>query len=105
MSERGLWIPSKMAPIMPGPSSTDRGFPVRSTGSPTETPAKDVLRKSSSRATEKPGRSHQVHKSILSNPFSDFKVILFLYYTSQFEKHVGFTLNSEFDQTANFTIL
>lgn len=38
MSFRGLWIPSKIEPKIPGPSSTDKGFPVRSTGSPTVTP-------------------------------------------------------------------
>lgn len=31
--------PSKMLPMIPGPSSTDRGFPVLNTGSPTVTPA------------------------------------------------------------------
>uniref|UniRef100_A0A1I8J7Y4 UV radiation resistance-associated gene protein n=1 Tax=Macrostomum lignano TaxID=282301 RepID=A0A1I8J7Y4_9PLAT len=35
---RGRWIPSKMEPIIPGPSSTDSGLPVLSTGSPTVTP-------------------------------------------------------------------
>lgn len=43
MSVKGLWIPSKMAPMIPGPSSTERGLPVRSTGSPTETPAKKFV--------------------------------------------------------------
>ena len=38
MSFSGLWIPSKMEPMMPGPSSTDRGFPVRRMGSPTVRP-------------------------------------------------------------------
>jgi len=33
------FIPSKMLPIHPGPSSTDSGLPVRNTGSPTVTPA------------------------------------------------------------------
>lgn len=45
MSFRGRWIPSKMEPMIPGPSSTERGFPVRSTGSPTDTPAGLELRK------------------------------------------------------------
>lgn len=39
MACRGLWIPSKMPPKIPGPSSTESGFPVLSTGSPTVTPA------------------------------------------------------------------
>lgn len=39
MSLRGRWIPSKIEPMIPGPNSTERGFPVRRTGSPTETPA------------------------------------------------------------------
>ncbi len=38
MSSKGRWIPSKMLPIIPGPNSTDRGLPVRKTGSPTLTP-------------------------------------------------------------------
>ena len=33
------YSPSKMLPMIPGPSSTDSGFPVRRTGSPTVTPA------------------------------------------------------------------
>ena len=33
-----LWIPSKMEPMMPGPSSTDRGLPVLRMGSPTVRP-------------------------------------------------------------------
>lgn len=45
MSFSGRWIPSKIEPMIPGPSSTERGFPVRSTGSPTETPAVSELRK------------------------------------------------------------
>lgn len=45
MSFSGLWIPSKMEPMIPGPSSTERGFPVRSTGSPTDTPAGFTLSK------------------------------------------------------------
>ncbi len=36
---RGLWIPSNMLFMIPGPSSTDNGFPVRNTGSPTVKPA------------------------------------------------------------------
>lgn len=44
MSFKGRCIPSKMLPIIPGPSSTDRGLPVRSTGSPTVTPANQRLR-------------------------------------------------------------
>lgn len=32
-----------MAPNIPGPSSTDRGLPVRNTGSPTVTPADYLL--------------------------------------------------------------
>ena len=40
----GRWIPSKMFPMMPGPSSTDRGLPVRSTGSPIVTPAELLSR-------------------------------------------------------------
>ena len=44
MSFRGRWMPSKMEPIIPGPSSTERGFPVRRTGSPTDTPADSRLR-------------------------------------------------------------
>lgn len=39
MSFSGRWIPSKMEPMIPGPSSTESGFPVRRTGSPTDTPA------------------------------------------------------------------
>lgn len=39
ISVSGRWIPSKMAPMIPGPSSTERGFPVPRTGSPTHTPA------------------------------------------------------------------
>lgn len=35
----GRWIPSKMFSIIPGPSSTDSGLPVLSTGSPIVTPA------------------------------------------------------------------
>ena len=35
----GRCIPSKILDSIPGPSSTERGFPVRSTGSPTHTPA------------------------------------------------------------------
>ena len=38
ISFRGLWIPSKIAPIIPGPNSTDNGLPVLKTGSPTVTP-------------------------------------------------------------------
>jgi hypothetical protein len=38
MSCKGRWIPSKMLPKIPGPNSTDKGLPVRSTGSPTVTP-------------------------------------------------------------------
>jgi hypothetical protein len=38
MSFKGRWIPSKMLPKIPGPNSTDKGLPVRSTGSPTVTP-------------------------------------------------------------------
>mmetsp|Transcript_17529 Transcript_17529/g.68000 ORF Transcript_17529/g.68000 Transcript_17529/m.68000 type:complete len:250 (+) Transcript_17529:1102-1851(+) len=34
----GRWIPSKISPMIPGASSTERGFPVRSTGSPTWQP-------------------------------------------------------------------
>ena len=34
----GRWIPSKMFPITPGPSSTLRGWRVRNTGSPTVRP-------------------------------------------------------------------
>ncbi len=33
-------LPSKILVIIPGPSSTDKGLPVRKTGSPTVTPAK-----------------------------------------------------------------
>lgn len=71
MSDRGLWIPSKIAPIMPGPSSTERGLPVRSTGSPTETPAEDWLRKSSSRQRtgKKASRSHHHTLSSLNMIF------------------------------------
>ena len=39
MSLRGRCIPSKIDPIIPGPNSTERGFPVRSTGSPMVTAA------------------------------------------------------------------
>ena len=46
MSFSGRWIPSKMEPMIPGPNSTERGFPVRSTGSPTDTPAGFKLRNS-----------------------------------------------------------
>lgn len=35
--------------ILPGPSSTDKGFPVLKTGSPTETPALDVVKKTNSK--------------------------------------------------------
>mmetsp|Transcript_7003 Transcript_7003/g.9837 ORF Transcript_7003/g.9837 Transcript_7003/m.9837 type:complete len:217 (-) Transcript_7003:278-928(-) len=38
MSSSGRWIPSKIVPMMPGPSSTDKGAFVRSTGSPTVSP-------------------------------------------------------------------
>ena len=38
MSASGRWMPSKMVPMMPGPSSTDSGLRVRSTGSPTVSP-------------------------------------------------------------------
>lgn len=33
-------IPSKILVMIPGPNSTDNGFPVRKTGSPTVTPAR-----------------------------------------------------------------
>lgn len=39
MALRGRWMPSKMVVSRPGPSSTDRGLPVRSTPSPTVRPA------------------------------------------------------------------
>jgi hypothetical protein len=35
-----FFLPSKILVIIPGPSSTDKGLPVRKTGSPTVTPAK-----------------------------------------------------------------
>ena len=38
------YSPSKILPMMPGPSSTDNGFPVLNTGSPTVTPAFSELR-------------------------------------------------------------
>ena len=34
----GRWMPSKMVPSAPGPSSTDSGAPVLSTTSPTVSP-------------------------------------------------------------------
>ena len=37
-SLRGRWIPSKIDPMIPGPSWTERGFSVLRTGSPTVTP-------------------------------------------------------------------
>ena len=39
----GRWIPSKIVSISPGPNSTDKGLPVRVTGSPTVTPATHVI--------------------------------------------------------------
>jgi len=39
-----IYLPSKILPIIPGPSSTDRGLPVLRTGSPTVTPAIPRLR-------------------------------------------------------------
>jgi len=38
MAFRGLWIPSKIVPSAPGPSSTDSGAPVLATTSPTVRP-------------------------------------------------------------------
>ena len=38
MSSSGLWIPSYMLVISPGPSSTDIGTPIDSTGSPGPSP-------------------------------------------------------------------
>jgi hypothetical protein len=38
-TSNGRWIPSKMLPIIPGPSSTERGMPELNTGSPTVNPA------------------------------------------------------------------
>jgi hypothetical protein len=35
-----FYLPSKILVMIPGPSSTDNGLPVRKTGSPTVTPAK-----------------------------------------------------------------
>lgn len=55
MSFRGRWIPSKMDPMIPGPNSTERGFPVRSTGSPTDTPAVFQLRKIHQSLDRRPG--------------------------------------------------
>ena len=43
MASSGRWMPSKMLPMMPGPSSTDSGCPRRSTGSPTVRPAARTL--------------------------------------------------------------
>lgn len=40
----GLWIPSKILSMIPGPSSTDKGLPVRNTGSPIVTPATPMSR-------------------------------------------------------------
>jgi hypothetical protein len=40
MTCRGLWIPSKIWSRIPGPSSTERGCLVLSTGSPTVKPAR-----------------------------------------------------------------
>lgn len=34
----GLWMPSKIVPSAPGPSSTESGAPVRRTTSPTVSP-------------------------------------------------------------------
>mmetsp|Transcript_2048 Transcript_2048/g.7143 ORF Transcript_2048/g.7143 Transcript_2048/m.7143 type:complete len:201 (+) Transcript_2048:934-1536(+) len=38
MSSSGRWMPSKMVSMMPGPSSTERGAFLRTTGSPTVRP-------------------------------------------------------------------
>ena len=38
-TSNGLWMPSYILPMMPGPNSTDSGLPVRNTGSPMVTPA------------------------------------------------------------------
>ncbi len=42
MTLRGLWIPSKIWSKIPGPSSTERGCLVLSTGSPTVSPAEYI---------------------------------------------------------------
>lgn len=35
---KGLWIPSKISPKIPGPNKTDKGYLVLNTGSPTVKP-------------------------------------------------------------------
>ena len=56
---RGLWMPSKMFSMIPGPSSTERGLPVLSTGSPIVTPARTQSRPTHIHTTH--GTHVQVH--------------------------------------------
>lgn len=66
MACKGLWIPSKIPPKIPGPNSTDSGFPVLNTGSPTVTPAIE--------------RNHKIIHSLMNNVYLiDFFSIAYMY--------------------------